>query len=122
MVVEDNPSLREILVDVVESEGHQVIYAGSDPAAMWAAMGTGPDLVILDLVMGQLRGEEVYATMRKDPKTVKIPVIICTVHRENSVSRKLGQPLEPQDPLLQVLFKPFTMQHAVQMLRLLLPA
>ncbi|MBI3300155.1 MAG: response regulator [Elusimicrobia bacterium] len=120
MILEDTPDLRTILIDVVESAGHEVAYAGADRDCLQRILAAPPDLIFLDLVMGDIKGGDIYAALRQDPRTKTLPIIVCTVHRQQSVSRKLGKESSDEDPNLQMLFKPFAIAQALMMLRSML--
>lgn len=74
MVIDDDPSLRDVLQSVLESAGYRVQAA---PASVALAM-TGlrrPDLVLLDLEMPLLDGKEVHSCLQADRETAAIPVV-----------------------------------------------
>lgn len=119
IILEDDPDLREVLEDVVATAGHQVLYSGADADALERVRKALPDLLFLDLRLGALRGEDVYAALRADARTKAMPIVICTVHREDSVSRKLGEG-KPADPNLHALFKPFHIEQALLLLKTVL--
>ena len=120
MILEDTPALRSILEDVVETAGHAVAYSGAGPDCLARILTEPPDLLFLDLVMGDVKGGDVYTALRRDPRTKALPIIICTVHRQQSVSRKLGKEAAYEDPNLQMLFKPFAVAQAVMLVRSML--
>lgn len=119
MILEDDADLREVLEDVVATAGHQVLYSGADADALERVRKAVPDLLFLDLRLGSIRGEDVYAALRADPRTKSLPVVICTVHRQDSVSRKLGAG-RPDDPNLHALYKPFHVEQALLLLKTVL--
>ena len=118
MILEDDADLRDVLEDVVSTAGHEVLYSGSDADVLERVKAAVPDLVFLDLRLGgALRGEDVYAALRADARTKNLPIVICTVHREQSVSRKLGDKKQPDDKNLHALYKPFHVEQALQLLK-----
>lgn len=117
MILEDDSGLRDVLEDVVSTAGHEVLYSGSDLDVLERVKKAVPDLVFLDLRLGALRGEDIYTALRADAKTKALPVVICTVHRQQSISRKLNTGAEPSDPNLYSLFKPFHIEQALLLLK-----
>lgn len=117
MILEDDAGLRDVLEDVVTTAGHEVLYSGSDADVIDRVKKAVPDLVFLDLRLGALRGEDIYAALRADAKTKAVPVVICTVHRQQSVSRKLNTGPDTSDPNLYSLFKPFHVEQALLLLK-----
>ena len=79
LIVEDEPDIRESLQEFFEYEGYAVATA-SDGAVALARLAAGelPCLVILDLIMPYVNGNEVYARMQSDPRLAGVPVIVST--------------------------------------------
>ena len=78
LVVDDEPDLREILVRVVESVGHEVVSASDGATAVARARERRPALMILDLMMPGTDGFEVLRSMRDDPELERVPVVVYT--------------------------------------------
>jgi two-component system, sensor histidine kinase and response regulator len=78
LIVEDEDELRESLRDLLEDEGYRVEVAADGNEAMLQLVRLRPSLVILDLMMPGMSGNEVYAAMQADPALASIPVIIST--------------------------------------------
>jgi CheY-like chemotaxis protein len=79
LIVEDEEEIRESLKDFFEDEGFEVTTAANGAEAITSLYATSaPDLVILDLLMPVMSGNEVYERMQGDPVLAKIPVIIMT--------------------------------------------
>lgn len=80
LVVEDNPLNRELLCDWLEAEGHEVGNVEDLNAAMRSIEERPPDVVLLDVQLGDQDGLSLAAWMRKQPKLCSIPVIAVTAH------------------------------------------
>lgn len=102
LVVDDNAEFRQLYSLVLESERYEVTAHAEAEAGLREALSSPPDLIILDLMLGPADGREVYRALKADVRTSRIPIIVCTVHREQTISRKLDE-----KPAL-VLYKPFT--------------
>ncbi len=79
LVVDDEPSLREMLEIILVNEGYSVITAGNGAEGLQKIYGESPDLILLDCSMPILDGYEVLERMRGDPLLVNKPVIMLTV-------------------------------------------
>jgi CheY-like chemotaxis protein len=79
LVVEDDPSNREVLVDILEVEGYQVAWAANGQEALdHLHRGPRPRVILLDLVMPVMNGAEFRRRQQQDPALAAIPVIVTT--------------------------------------------
>ena len=77
MVVDDEESLCEILKFNLEKEGYEVVTANSAEEVLTRDL-KGLDLMILDIMMGELSGLNLAAILRKRPDTATLPIIFCS--------------------------------------------
>lgn len=77
MVVDDEESLCEILKFNLEREGYEVTTTLSAEEALSMNIG-GFDLIILDIMMGELSGFGLARILRKRPETATMPIIFCS--------------------------------------------
>ncbi|MCC6128489.1 MAG: EAL domain-containing protein [Acidobacteria bacterium] len=82
LVVDDDAEIRLILDTLLSSAGFRVKQAGDGTAALEMASRERPDLVILDALMPRLSGWEVCATLKSQPETRGIPILLLTVKSE----------------------------------------
>jgi len=82
VVVEDNPDLAFGLRNNLEIEGYDVSVAGDGLAGLEAVRTTGPDLVILDLMLPGLDGFRVLKALREEGRDM--PVLILTAKGEEA--------------------------------------
>ena len=77
LVVEDEPDIREAMVDALTSIGSRVISAKDGREGLQVALAEEPDLILLDLIMPHMTGTQVLEKLRQDPwgKTVKVVVL-----------------------------------------------
>jgi CheY-like chemotaxis protein len=80
LVVEDNPLNRELLCDWLETEGYEVSSVEDLRSAMRAMEDCPPDVVLLDMQLGDEDGLSLAAWIRKQAKLASIPVIAVTAH------------------------------------------
>ena len=82
LVVEDDPDIRDIVQDLLESEGYDVVPASHGKQALeflWGVKKTAkPDLVILDMMMPLVDGRQVLEAMQSDPELASIPVLVIS--------------------------------------------
>jgi two-component system, sensor histidine kinase and response regulator len=78
LLVEDEAELRDSLREVLEDEGYQVDAAANGLEAMAMLALRRPCIVILDLIMPLMSGNEVYEAMQADPQLSQIPVVVST--------------------------------------------
>jgi len=78
LVVDDSPTDRQYLSDILTKNGYQVTTADSAEQALAKVKTLKPDLVLMDVVMPGQNGFQATRTLTKDEATKDIPVIICT--------------------------------------------
>ena len=99
LVVEDDADCREAVAEYLDVCGHEVSTAADGLAALAALAGPAlPDLLLVDLKMPRMDGEQLIAALRADRRLADLPVIVLT----GSVERP-----HPEGALA-VVEKPFT--------------
>ena len=78
LVVDDSPTDRKYLSDILSKNGYKVSTAESAEEAITKVKQVMPDLVLMDVVMPGQNGYQATRTLTKDDATKHIPVIICT--------------------------------------------
>ncbi|HEX7127863.1 MAG TPA: response regulator [Thermodesulfobacteriota bacterium] len=78
LLVDDVKFFLELERSFLDREGFEVLVADSGPAALVTARQERPDLVLLDLNMPVMSGDEVCRALKRDPQTGRIPVIMVT--------------------------------------------
>jgi len=82
LIVEDNDDSRYLLALTVKRLGYEVIEASTGLAAVELAGAARPDLILMDLGLPGLPGDEATARLKADPATSKIPVVIHTAFNQ----------------------------------------
>ena len=83
LVVEDEPSVSEMVKCCLEEEGHMVITVATGKMGInWVKEGK-PDLAIIDLGLPDINGIEVCKAIKENPATRTVPVIILTGDSSN---------------------------------------
>ncbi|NNJ08908.1 ammonium transporter [Chloroflexales bacterium ZM16-3] len=78
LVVEDDPSTREMLRRMLEREGWQVAEANNGEVALGRVAERRPDLILLDLMMPKMDGFEVISALRSTALWRNIPIVVLT--------------------------------------------
>ena len=90
VLVEDDRLLRKAAETALKRNGFQVFTVADGEEALRVTRAELPDLVVLDLILPKLQGFEVLRTLRDDPTTSSIPVIVVS---------SLGQEQDRQEAL-----------------------
>lgn len=78
LVVEDTELLRRIYTDKLSQEGYRVFQAADGLECLNIVRTQPLDLILLDLVMPRMSGLEALETLKRDPRTKDIPVIVLS--------------------------------------------
>jgi len=78
LIAEDDPSLREVLVEKFQGAGFEVYQAKNGAEGMDIAFSVHPDLIILDILMPKVDGLTMLSRLKEDVWGINVPVIILT--------------------------------------------
>lgn len=78
LVVDDDPSVRRYLTQLLDEEGFRVMGAQDGPQALTMATREQPDLITMDLMMPGIDGGTVITRLRQDERTRRIPILVIT--------------------------------------------
>jgi CheY-like chemotaxis protein len=94
LVVEDDESIADIMVHLLEDEGYVAMRArnGKEALDVLAKCRHLPGLIVLDLMMPVMNGWEFRSAQLADERLSSIPVIVLSAH-ETSKERQLGDEL-----------------------------
>jgi len=93
LVVEDEQSLREPLVYLLEKEGYEVVEAADGTSAVTAFTEKGADLILLDLMLPGINGNEVCRIIRQ---TSNVPIIMLTA-KDSEIDKVVGLEIGADD-------------------------
>lgn len=108
LVVDDDPTVLEVVISYLTAAGHDVTSAADGHAALESAARTPPDLVVLDLMLPGLDGLEVCRELRRHSD---VPVIMLTakgtvsdrvVGLEHGADDYVTKPFSPRELVLRV--------------------
>ena len=78
LVVDDNPSYRHLITTVLEANGFSVVTAENGEEALEMLKTHKPSLIVSDLMMPKVDGYGLIDSVRNNPETKHIPVILLT--------------------------------------------
>jgi two-component system alkaline phosphatase synthesis response regulator PhoP len=84
LVVEDEPEILELVEYNLRKNGYDTVGATSGEQALRLAHSSPPDLIVLDLMLPGMDGLEVCRTLKSDPATCRIPIVILTARGEEA--------------------------------------
>lgn len=78
MIVDDSPTERHSLTEILSSNGFEVVIAQDGDEAVSKVKSIMPDLILMDVVMPGLNGYQATRSISRDEDTKHIPVIMCS--------------------------------------------
>jgi CheY-like chemotaxis protein len=93
LVIEDTPANLELVADLLEAAGHQVMSATAAEPGIEVARSERPDLILMDVSLPGMDGLEATRRLQADPTTADIPVVALTAHAmhgDESLARQAG--------------------------------
>jgi DNA-binding response OmpR family regulator len=112
LVVDDEPTHRETLVDALALEGYRAVGAADGREALARFRGEKPDLVLLDVMLPELSGVEVCRIIRAESS---VPIIMVTA-KDGEVDKIVGLELGADD----YVTKPFSLRELTARIRAIL--
>ncbi|HEY4689460.1 MAG TPA: GAF domain-containing protein [Anaerolineae bacterium] len=90
LVVEDEPDIASLIARNLAQVGYDVQTVGTGKEAIETVRRDHPDLVTLDIYLPDIDGQQVLKTLKGDPETAGVPVIIVSVMPDGNESLRLG--------------------------------
>jgi len=112
LIVDDNSDLRKLLALVLKNSDYDTAEAARGLEALNQARATRPDLILMDLFMPDVTGDEAIVWLKADPLTRNIPVIVTTAF---SYGPKVDRAIA--FGAAEVLYKPFHFKSLQAMLQ-----
>ncbi|NJM73119.1 MAG: response regulator [Scytonema sp. RU_4_4] len=78
LIVEDSPSELELMSHYLIESGYNVIQATGAKEAIEKAQLQNPDVIVTDVVMPGMSGFELCRSLKRNPATQKVPIVICS--------------------------------------------
>jgi CheY-like chemotaxis protein len=118
LVVDDKNELLHLMRRVLEDEEYQVYILQDGKDAFTQVKAQLPDLLILDLRLGDISGQDILKQLKNDPVVAEIPVIVYTaaVLEAEEVTRLIeGRPDHYQG--VHVVQKPFELESLLALVK-----
>ncbi len=109
LVVDDEPTQREVLAEALEAEGFTIVTAADGRAALLKFREARPDLVLLDLMLPELSGIEVCRIIRAESD---VPILMLTA-KDSELDKVVGLELGADD----YVTKPFSLRELIARVR-----
>ncbi|MDY0019393.1 MAG: response regulator [Anaerolineae bacterium] len=103
--IEDEPEMIDLIRLILGRENFELVGAVGGEEGLATVRRLEPDLVLLDLMMPDMDGWEVYQQMKSDPKLKDIPVIVVTA-KAQSIDKVLGLHIAKVDDYITKPFGP----------------
>ncbi len=113
--VEDDVEMIDLVALILERKGYKVDGASGGQEGWELIKSTCPDLVLLDLMMPDIDGWEVYQNIRDNEETKDIPVIVITAKAQN-IDRVLGLHIAKVNDYITKPFKPEELVESIERL------
>ena len=106
LVVEDDPTILQLLEVNFEMEGFRVVLATDGAIGVERARDSAPDVIVSDVMMPNMSGVEMVAALKDDPATASIPIILLSAKAQGTDIRAgidagaddyVTKPFEPLD-------------------------
>jgi CheY-like chemotaxis protein len=111
LVVEDHDSLRQMLVRFIQFSGYEALGAATGLAALETISAKHPDLILMDLGLPGMDGENVTEILKGDPATRHIPIVVHTAFGGDRTERAL------KAGAAEILHKPVSLKTLANVLR-----
>lgn len=115
LIVEDEPDIVELLMYNLHQAGFKTDAVLNGAAALERVKIEPPDLILLDLLLPEVDGLEICRTLKRDPETASIPIIMLTAKGE-AIDRIVGLELGADD----YITKPFSPREVMLRVRAVL--
>lgn len=112
LVVEDTPSELNLISSYLRDGGYNVINATDAREALNKAVEQRPDVIITDVVMPGMSGFELCRSLKKDPATEKVPIVICS-SKNQEIDRLWGM----RQGAAAYVIKPFTRDQLIRTIK-----
>ncbi len=80
--IEDNPQMSGIIQLIFQREGHNVVGVAKGELGLELLRSLDPDVLLLDLMLPDIDGWEIYRQMKADKQLSQVPVIIVSARNE----------------------------------------
>ncbi len=112
LVIDDSVMLLSFVKEILEEQGYEVVTAETGEEGLRLCRAESPDLVLLDFVLPDMKGDEVCRRLMSDPATAKVPVVYVSGFGSELQAGRAELP-----NIIGSLSKPFTSEALVSAAR-----
>lgn len=110
LIIDDEPDILTLAVARLETSGYQVLKAVDSEEAIEIMKTERPDLILLDLLLPNMQGDELCKKLKSDPNFKDIPIVLFTasIVRVPAKVKDMGaddyilKPFTPEDLLFKI--------------------
>ena len=102
---EDDGDMVDLVRIILNREGYQVFGIAEGLEGLKLVQETDPDLILLDLMLPDMDGWEIYRQLKQNDSTQNIPVIVVTA-KAQSIDKVLGLEIAKVDEYISKPFRP----------------
>jgi DNA-binding response OmpR family regulator len=113
LVIEDEPQMIDLIRLILETRGYQVVAAQGGEEGLDLMRVERPDLILLDIMMPEMDGGDVYHHMQQEPELSQIPVIVVTA-KAAPIDRVLWMNVAQVDDYVTKPFGPDDLLNSVE--------
>ncbi len=107
LVVDDEPFIKDALVDALRDEGYAVVTAGDGRAAIEMVQQEAPSLVLMDVMMPRMDGRAAFRAMREHAHGDGLPVILMSA---------MAEPADLDPEISAFVRKPLDLDHLLTLI------
>lgn len=102
LLVDDNPDMLQFCRRCTTGTRYRIVPAAGGMEALEKIKAAPPDIIVLDVMLPDVDGWKLLMQLHEDPATRPIPIIVCSVVREEELAQALGaalylpKPVEPR--------------------------
>ena len=111
LVVDDDPEMRDLLTNLLEGEGYEVILGSNGKEAIELAEKENPQVILLDFEMPEISGIVACKKLKSGEKTASIPIIMITAYTnkkpdaiEAGADDFVNKPFDPTELSIRIEF------------------
>ena len=99
LVVDDNVDLVHVYRRYAVGTRYRIIHAPQGQRVFETIDASAPDIIVLDIMLPDVDGWELLANLHEHPATRSIPIVVCSVVREQELALALGATLYLPKPV-----------------------
>lgn len=111
--IEDDPEMIDLVALILSRQGYKVTGANGGREGLEVVKTASPDLILLDLMMPDMDGWDVYQQLKSEETTRSIPVIVITA-KAQTIDRVLGLQIAKVDDYISKPFRPADLVTSIQ--------